>query len=273
MKNADETLTFSRLAQLEVDFLTHFEGLFWELKNIQLPDTKKSVPISHKNVDQSAVSEREKVKQFIINHNLNNASIGEFPLNRSMTFTVFDKKLFAKQTPMMRLTASVIVNLEELFATGKVETPLNSTVLENTIASLTENHDVYTYFGVFSPTGWTEAAKLALQESKNYKFLLIESVGQGFNIVNPLDNADINSLFDPENLEIKQNRAINYLHNLSELQAADQVVLIKDISEKCKIPETLVLQSARELANQNKSYKVEFISKSWVIYRSDANLK
>jgi len=273
MKNVEDTLTTSRLAQLEVDFLTHFEGLFWEMKEIKLPETKTKIALTHRNVEQSAVSEREKIKQLVMNYNLTTTNFSEFPLNRSMSFTIYQKKIFGKKTPVMRITASVIIDLETMFEEGKVTEPLDSTILENSIANLTDQNEMFSYIGIFSPTGWTEAAKLSVQESQDYKFILIEAVGQGFNIVNPLDNSEINRLFDPENPQIKQNRAMNYLHNLSELQAADQVVLIKDISEKCKIPEALVLQSAKELAQQNKSFKVEFISKSWVIYRVGTNLK
>ena len=267
MKNVDESMTASRLTQLELGFLTHFEGLIWEIKKLAHPITNSLLSVTPRNVEQTVASEREKIKQLIINHNITDSKLSEFPLNRSMTYTVFQKKLFGKKTPIIRLTASVKVDLDALFANGKVTEPLGSTVLENTITQLTEDASIFNYIGIFSPTGWSDAAKFSSQEAKNYKFLLIESIGKGFNIVNPLNNPQLNNLFDPEDPQLKQNRAYNYLKNLTALEASDRVVLIKDASDKCKIPDALVLAAAKELARKDKSFKVEFISKSWVIYR------
>ncbi len=273
MKNDDETLTISRLAQLELEFLTHFEGLIWEIKKLVHPEMRDLISVTHKNIEQTVESEREKIKQLIINHNITDSKLSEFPLNRSMTYTVYQKKLFGKRKPVIRLTASMKVDLNNLFTNGKVTEPLDSRILENTITQLAEDASIFNYIGIFSPTGWTDAAKFSSQEAKNYKFLLIESIGKGFNILNPLNNMQINNLFDPENQQLKQNRAYYYLKNLAELEASDRVVLIKDISEKCKIPDMLVLRAARDLAIKDKSFKVEYISKSWVIYRDNIKAK
>ena len=271
MKNDDETLTISKLAQLELEFLTHFEGLIWEMKNFIHPETRSQILVSAKNIEQTAESEREKIKQLIINHNITDSKLSEFPLNRSMTYTIYQRKLFGKRKPVIRLTASMKVDLDTLFSKGKVNEPLSSKVLENTITHLTEDASIFNYIGIFSPTGWTDAAKFSSQEAKNYKFLLIESIGKGFNILNPLNNSQINNLFDPENPQLKQNRAYYYLKNIAELEASDRVVLIQDVADTCKIPDMLVLAAAKQLAIKDKSFKVEFISKSWVIYRDNIN--
>ncbi|MCD4657409.1 MAG: hypothetical protein K8S87_07670, partial [Planctomycetes bacterium] len=104
MKNVDESMTASRLTQLELGFLTHFEGLIWEIKKLAHPITNSLLSVTPRNVEQTVASEREKIKQLIINHNITDSKLSEFPLNRSMTYTVFQKKLFGKKTPIIRLT-------------------------------------------------------------------------------------------------------------------------------------------------------------------------
>ncbi len=157
--------------------------------------------------------------------------------------------------------------METIIKTGKVKDPLPVSLVERKIAELTANPNVYHYIGLYSPTGWTQAARYLNQEGQNYKFVLVETPKSGFYILNPLNDSSINALFDPEDEQLKFNRAFAVIKELKELKAANRVVLIKDVAERCKLSEDIVLAAAREVALEQKNIQLEYISKSWVLYK------
>lgn len=267
MKDVSTEISINLAHKLELEFLTHFEGLFWELKKIYNPLKERFINIKNKNSEQNATSEREKVKQLLIKHNKTDVKLEDCPFNRSMCFTIFEKKMLSQKTPWVKVIAAVRFNLEAIIQINTASEPLDSEVVAMTISDLTGNPDIFHYIGLFSPSGWSKSARYIPQEGANYKFLLIESPGNGFNIINPVDDSSLNKLFDPEDDNLKKQRALNYIKELQELQAANRIVLIADIAEACKISEKIVLQAAQHFALQDSVHKVEFISKSWVIYR------
>ena len=268
MKAVNTEISIEQALKLETEFLSHFEGLFWDLNKIDNPMTGKSISIrKNKNAVQNATTEREKVRQLLIKFNKTDVKLESCPYSRAMSYTIFEKKFLGGKKPWMQVIAAVKLDLEEIIKNNTASKALESSVVEKTISELTENPDIFHYIGIFSPTGWSKSARYIPQDGANYKFLLIETPGNGFNIINPVDDVSLNELFDPEDEGLKLQRATSYIRELKELKAANRVVLIADIAETCKIPEKIVLQAAKDFAVQTSNYKVEFISKSWVIYR------